>query len=132
MNKKILILILAGLAAAIALVWIGVEFINNSGETVNNQARQESGIVLYYGLGCPYCKIVDEYIEKNKLASRIIFSTKEVYYNRQNAIELSERAAACGMPSNQIGIPFLWDGSRCYVGSDSIIAFFENQLKLNQ
>ena len=99
---------------------------NNIGE---NQRAEESQIVLYYGEGCPACAVVEDYIEKNNIKERMEFEQKEVYYNKMNADELVERAKTCGISANSIQIPFLWDGSKCFVGSQTIIDFFNQKLK---
>lgn len=100
-------------------------------------------IILFYGEGCPHCAIVEKYIEENKIKEKfsfeekekissggkekIFFEEKEVYYNRKNAKELAKRAKICGIPENSIGVPFLWNGSKCFIGDQSIIEFFKQK-----
>lgn len=131
MNKKTIILIFVGILILVAVLF-GIRLAGNLNKAENGQADSqvslENGPILYYGIGCPHCDVVDEYLEKNKLTGRISFTTKEVYYNRQNAAELGQRADSCGIPSNFVGVPFLWNDGYCYIGSDEIIAFFENKL----
>jgi len=62
--------------------------------------------------------------------AKVPFIKKEIYYNKQNASELAEKAAACGIPADSIGVPFLWDGATCLVGDQPIIDFFK--AKINQ
>lgn len=99
---------------------------NNSYE---NQQTKESQIILFYGQGCPHCAIVEDYIEKNNINEKISFEEKEVYYNKGNANDLIQKAKACGIPTDSIGVPFLWDGEKCYVGDQEIIEFFNQKLK---
>lgn len=86
-------------------------------------------IILFVGDGCPHCAIVEDYIAKNEIASKIPFVQKEVYHNQGNANELVEKAKICGLPTNSIGIPFLWDGNggKCVVGDQDIIGFFKSK-----
>jgi len=100
---------------------------NNTAE--ENQQTEESQIILFYGDGCPACAVVEDYIGENNIQERVEFEQKEVYYNKKNADELSEKAKTCGISANSIQIPFLWDGSKCFVGSQTIIDFFNQKLK---
>lgn len=93
--------------------------------TTENQS--ESQIILFYGDGCPHCKIVEEYINENNVQNKISFAQKEVYYNQNNAKELETKAKTCGLPTNSIGVPFLWDGEKCLIGDQDIINFFKQK-----
>jgi len=99
-------------------------------KTTTTESQSASQIILFYGDGCPHCALVEEYVNQNDVEAKVPFAKKEVYYNKQNASELAERAAACGMPTDSIGVPFLWDGAKCLVGDQPIIDFFK--AKINQ
>ncbi len=88
----------------------------------------ENEIIFFYGDGCPHCAIVEEYIKENKVNEKVAFSTKEVYKNRNNSKQLEEKAKICGMPTDSIGVPFLWDGEKCLVGDVDIIEFFKQKI----
>lgn len=122
MNKKILIP--AILFVAVVLVAI-VMIVKDNGRQL---PKQESSIVLYYGDGCPHCAIVDEFVKENKVEEKVPHEKKEVYYNKKNADELASRAKTCGLPTNSIGVPFLWDGSQCFIGDKDIINFFKQKI----
>jgi glutaredoxin len=87
--------------------------------------KKHEGIILFYGDGCPHCAIVEEFIKENKIDVKISFSKKEVYYNKENSSLLIEKAKICNFDTNSIGIPFLWDGTRCLVGDQDIIEFLK-------
>ena len=88
-----------------------------------------NGIVLYYGDGCPHCAIVEEFLQKNKqVEQKVTFTRKEVYNNKRNAREMRDHAETCGMPTDSIGVPFLWTGSSCLTGDKDIIDFFQKKL----
>lgn len=97
-------------------------------ETVPEETQTEDQIIFFYGDGCPHCALVDEYLEKNNIAEKVSFSRKEVYHNRVNAKQLEEKAKACGMPTDSIGVPFLWDGEKCFVGDKEVIDFFKQKI----
>jgi len=100
-----------------------------SQESQQNQPKQQSQIVLYYGKDCPHCAKVEEYIQANKVKEKIAFEEKEVYYNRNNAKELGEKAKSCGINENEIGVPLLWNNGKCIIGDQDIIEFFKDKTK---
>ena len=93
--------------------------------TTKNQSASQ--IILFYGDGCPHCAIIEEYIKKNNINDKISFAQKEVYYNKNNANDLADKAKICGLPTNSIGVPFLWDGEKCLIGDQDIINFFKQK-----
>lgn len=99
-------------------------------QTKNQPDRKQSQIILFYGDGCPHCEIVDKYIEDNKIEEKVSFVRKEVYNNEKNQKELIEKAKACAISDNNIGVPFLWEKGMCFVGDQDIIDFFK--LKINE
>jgi len=86
------------------------------------------GVVLYWGAGCPHCAQVDAFITENNVEQKVRFERKEVYTNRRNAREMGRAAKQCGLPTDNIGIPFLWTGAQCLTGDKDIIAYFQQQL----
>lgn len=85
------------------------------------------GIILFYGQGCPHCKIVDDFITQNNIKGKVKFSNLEVWYNKDNQAILGAVAPKCGVSSSQVGVPFLFDGNnKCYVGDIDVINFFKN------
>ena len=126
MNKKtftpaIIFLVLA----VVAIIFVAK---SETGTKVTNEAV-ESDITFFYGDGCSYCKAVETYFDDNEVENRIDFTKREVYNNQANATLMAAKARACGLNTNSIGVPFLWDGSQCLIGDRDIIAFFEAELK---
>ena len=99
----------------------------STNETVAEEGQSADQIILFYGDGCPHCAIVEEYIKKNSIGDKISFAQKEVYYNQNNAIELEAKAKICGLPTDSIGVPFLWNGEKCLIGDQDIINFFKQK-----
>ena len=128
MKNKTIILSLGILAAA--LIGSFLLLSKNSVSPVG-PATQEDGIVLFYGTGCPHCALVNDFIQKNGIKEKVAFKEKEVYSNRSNAEELAVIAEKCGIPQDSIGVPFLWDGSKCLIGDKDIIDFFEKKADNN-
>lgn len=88
-------------------------------------------MVLFYGDGCRYCDHVEEFIVKNYVEDRVSFVRLEVLNHPTNVNILYDKAQRCGIPANQIGVPFLWDGATktCVLGYLDIISFFKQKLK---
>jgi len=129
MKNKIIIPTILFIVVFILSIFVLLQ--NKDNNTVqDNQQTEEGQIVLFYGDGCPHCAIVEDYIKKNNTKERLSFEEKEVYYNQSNANDLAQKAQICGISTDSIGVPFLWDGSKCYVGDQEIIDFFNG--KINQ
>jgi len=122
MNKKIL---LPTILFASVLVFSFLVLLKN--QPINQQSEQ-SQIILFYGIGCPHCAKVEEFIKENQIEKTISFVKKEIYFNRQNAKELEEKAKICEIPENEVGVPFLWDGEKCLIGDVDIISFFKEKI----
>jgi glutaredoxin len=106
-------------------VALGESKVTASVESLNEGKER---VILFYGTGCPHCSIVDEYLEENNAKEKIDFDHKEIYFNRASAKELEEKAKTCGIPTDSIGVPFLWDGEKCFVGDKDIIEFFKQKI----
>ncbi|MFZ2975287.1 MAG: hypothetical protein WA055_01480 [Candidatus Moraniibacteriota bacterium] len=96
----------------------------NSGDVDKN-----ASIIFFYGQECPHCKIVEKYIEENKIKEKVDFSEGEVYHNKNNSAFLAEKAGKCGIDTKSIGVPLLWADDKCYVGDKDVIEFFKNKIK---
>jgi len=85
------------------------------------------GIVEFYGQGCPHCKDVDDFIKANNIDQKVKFTKLEVWYNKSNAELLGQVAQKCNITSGSVGVPFLYDGLKCYVGEVDVINFLKNE-----
>lgn len=88
-----------------------------------------SGIILFYGDGCPHCENVDKFISENNVEEKVEFTRLEVFNNKSNAELLAKKAIFCEVDISQgVPVPFLWDGKNCLVGDEDIIKFFQNKI----
>jgi len=88
-------------------------------------SAQPSGMILFYGNGCPHCVNVDNYITDNNITQKVSFTKLEVFSNGVNAGFMQNDANTCGLNQSVVGVPFLWDGnSKCYIGDTDVINFF--------
>ncbi|MCL5017157.1 MAG: hypothetical protein M1155_00625 [Patescibacteria group bacterium] len=89
---------------------------------------EKNPIIFFYGQECPHCALVEQFIKENNVADKVSFEEKEVYHDPQNASELAEKANSCGIATNSIGVPFLWDGKNCIIGDQPVIDFFKQKI----
>jgi len=131
MNKKVIIptilFIIVFIISFVILLKNRENNLPDNNAIQDNQQTEENQIILFYGDGCPHCAIVEDYIKNNNIKERLSFEEKEVYYNRKNADDLVVKAKICGIPTDYIGVPFLWDGEKCFVGDQDIIDFFKQK-----
>lgn len=114
----------------IILVLIAVAVFFTGSQRQNNYPTTDpdtKGIILFYGEGCPHCKIVEDFMAENDILSKIILSQSEVWHNEENLQLLIKKAQICGLNIDTIGIPLLYDGeSKCFSGDQEIINFLKN------
>jgi hypothetical protein len=129
MSKKIsLSLALAG------LILLGVACTTNTNNNLNTNTNQPvvgaNEVILFYGTGCPHCVKVDEFLTANNIAAKVKFSKLEVFYNQDNAKLLGEKATACGLDTQSIGVPFLYDPNnnpKCLTGDVDVTNYFKQK-----
>lgn len=116
------------IVAAIALIGGSLFWKINRAPKATVTPTASSSIILYYGDTCSHCKLVEDFINKNKIKEKVTFTEKEIFNNEANAKELGERAVSCKLDTtNGIPVPFLWDGQKCILGDVDVIAFFKQK-----
>ncbi len=110
-------------------VFLGFGLILSGCGQPSGDVDKNASIIFFYGQECPHCKIVEKYIEENKIAEKVNFSQGEVYHNKNNSAFLAEKAGECGIDTKSIGVPLLWAEGKCYVGDEDVIEFFEEKVK---
>lgn len=136
MNKQklitgILTLFIVGL---LAIVVIGSKSKNKDTITEQNAsptiAIDNKIPVFFYGNTCPHCAEVEKWLEENKVEEKITIVKKEVYDNQQNAKELTKAAENCGLPTDSIGVPFLYAEDKCFIGTPDVINYLSTKMGL--
>lgn len=120
MSKKFFLFIFVGLAILGGLIF----FFIKKGSPGENDASE---ITLFSKTGCPFCAKVEEYVTANNIQEKVKFEVKNISLGA-NARLLEEKAKFCGLPLETIGVPFLWDGSKCLMGDEDIINFFKEKI----
>jgi glutaredoxin len=146
MNKKTNTIIAVGVVILIFGVIIVGSKAEESGETPppeviaknsdsetekeDTPAEEHGGNVLYWGTTCPACKEVMSWIEENEVDQKLTIIQKEVYENRQNSLELTQKARECGMDTRSIAVPLMYTAEEeCLVGYPDIIEYLEIELQ---
>ena len=123
-KTSIIIIIIIVLAGGLSWAWQSGIF---SAIPIKPIAIPE-GIILFYGEGCSYCKIVDDFINQNNIEEKAEFIQLEVWHNKDNQNILAQVMQKCDIQADQVGIPFLYDGnSKCHVGDVDVINFSKNE-----
>ncbi|MFA5109324.1 MAG: hypothetical protein WC458_02170 [Patescibacteria group bacterium] len=91
-----------------------------------NGKEAKSELILFYSDSCPHCQNVEKYINDNGVKNQLGFQELEVSQNKNNSALLVKKAHQCGLDVNSgIGVPFFFDGEKCLLGDQDIIAYFE-------
>ena len=85
--------------------------------------------IFFYGNTCPHCADVEAWMKENKIEGKISIIKKEVYDNQQNAQELTQVVESCGLPTDSIGVPFLYTEDKCLIGTPDIIDYLTEKTK---
>lgn len=89
-------------------------------------ATQKPKMILFYSTSCPHCQIVEKYISDNNIAAKLKFQKLEISQDPVNASLLEKRARECGLDvSLGLGVPFFFDGQKCFLGDQEIIDYFQ-------
>jgi len=122
MDKKIILTIIAIILAG-GLFWAWQSGVFSS----TKPFPIPGGIILFYGEDCPHCKNVEDFIFQNNLKEKVIFKELEVWHNKDNQNILVQVVQKCNIKTNEVGVPFLYDGANCYIGDKDIINFLKNE-----
>jgi len=86
--------------------------------------------ILFYGDTCPHCKVLEQFLDENKINERMTIEKREVYKDAGNAKLMMEAVTRCSLSPNNVGVPFLWTENKCFVGGDETTNFFKAKFKL--
>lgn len=139
MNKQtvvttILILVIVGLLTSIVLGSKNKSKTKgaDTSPTTKTEVITDGAITFFYGNTCPHCADVEAWMKENKIEEKVSLTKKEVYDNIGNSIELTKIAERCGLPTDSIGVPFLYAEGKCYVGSPDVITYLTNKTVMTE
>jgi len=130
MIKKIIPLIL------IVVVLFGVfKLLSQKPSSVTNPVdTSQFDLVLFYGSTCPHCKVVEEFINTNKITEKLKIDQLEVYENKDNAATMAaviQKVCPDQLSSKGVSVPFLVDikNNKCFIGQIDIPNYLSSQVK---
>jgi len=107
------------------LIWLASQ--SEGDEISDAKILNMDGIILFYGDGCPHCKDVEEFNEKNDMKNKVAFEELEVWKNEKNAELMKKAAEICDISPKQIGVPLLFAEGECHVGGPDVKDFFKEK-----
>jgi cytochrome c biogenesis protein CcdA/glutaredoxin len=102
---------------------------SNSIFAVQAQVKNQETIYFFYGNGCPHCSKVEEYFQKNDIYTKYSIESKEIYFNKDNAILFNKLLDERAVPDTQRGVPTLIVKNKVIMGDTPIINYFESNDK---
>jgi len=102
---------------------------NSTEDTSSIKGEQtQANPVLYTSSDCPHCQDLEQYINENNLTDKLAIDKRQVGQNfPKHNQELGQRAQECGLPADNVGIPFLYAQGQCSMGSNEIIPFLNQK-----
>ncbi|MFA7319036.1 MAG: hypothetical protein WC022_00330 [Parcubacteria group bacterium] len=100
-----------------------------SGSQTEQATVSDASMILFYGEQCPHCQDVEKYIADHQLDKKVSFSKLEVWSNKANANMMAQKAQACGIKTDSLGVPFLWATGKCYIGVNEVENFLDSAAK---
>jgi len=80
-------------------------------------------MTLFVGEGCSHCAAVERFLEEGEFYQSCSIEVKEVYFNHENAQELTNLFEEHNIPLLQRGVPTLLAEGELYIGEDEIKAY---------
>jgi glutaredoxin len=105
------------------IVW-GATASDSEKVSSDDAGNPNASTVYYYGDGCPHCDDVQEFLNESGIGFGEDLAKKEVWNNSANQREMLARAESCGLDQSRIGVPFLWNDGKCFVGAPEVMEYF--------
>lgn len=99
---------------------------DNSIDQVNVALDEE--LTLFYGDGCQYCTVVNNYIDQKNIENLTQLQVKEIYFNEENSSEFDSKFSQCQPQPPFRGVPLLWHGGFCIMGEQEIVDYLDSLL----
>ena len=121
--KKLIFVIVT----VVIIILADVIFISVKNHSIQQQMKDSHPLTLFYSTQCPHCDEVEVFIKKNKIMKKIDIQQKEIS-DRKNLNLLIKTAKKCHIDMDFLGVPLLWDGSKCFVGPKGIIDYLHQSV----
>ena len=109
------------------IILAGIFVFGGKDQSTPTPTPKSDSYIYFYSDTCPHCTNVAEFLETWEGKDKINLDKKEVSTNISSARELSQAAKSCDIPTNEVGVPFLYTPEgECIVGDTPIIDFFNS------
>ena len=119
----------------ILTILIGFYFLTSKKPaSIVSTVNPTSDYILFYGSTCPHCKIVEEFINTNKITEKIKIDQLEVYENKNNASLMAstvQKVCPDQLSGEGLPVPFLIDikNNKCVIGDTPITDYLSAKVK---
>ncbi len=128
MNKQVFSII------GVVVLFVGSVFLVYSMNQPKNQAvlrtLTKKDFIYFYGVTCPHCKVLNKFLEDKGINKKVKYEKLEVFYNEDNAALMKQAADMCKINPSGMGVPFILDKGKCYVGTPDAEKLFMEKFKL--
>lgn len=90
----------------------------------------EGPIYIYTSEQCAYCSTVENAVVKGQVNRKLPVVFREISRDEQNALEMLAVTQKCGLNIAKIGVPFLYDGQNCLEGTDKIMRYIDERMRV--
>lgn len=134
MNKKNIFLTIISVILIFGFLYGAYHFLSESDrkEIARKKALKNTNeVILYWGVTCPHCKNVEEYLKNNPdIEKKINIIRKEVFNDKNQASDMEDKAYLCKFDTSKgIGVPFLYFKGECIDGDKPIIDYLTKKAK---
>lgn len=101
--------------------------LSSCGTQNNDIINPDADYIYYYGITCPHCKDLNEYMEANDIYHKVSIEKKEVWKNEANQQEFEALAQKLQIPEDKLWVPFIYEKAtnKYYIGWDAKALFEE-------
>lgn len=86
------------------------------------QSYAQEEATLFWSVDCPYCHIVREKLDDEKLRERLNLKEIKVQKGTENVSLFNEKVEICQIDPKDAGVPMLFVEGKCYQGIDAIMS----------
>ncbi len=119
------------LIALFGTLFLVYQTTQSSLSTTSLVTLDKDAFIYFYGNTCPHCAELNEWLKETGIEKKVKFEKREVYQNKANANLMEQAAQICNLDTTQLGVPFVYDNGKCYIGSDQAKEIFQKKSKAN-
>lgn len=95
----------------------------------SNLQLAKNKIYYFFGNTCDHCQDLDKYLKEKKTSRKLKFEKLEVFENLDNKALMKQAVLDCKITEASVGVPFIYENKKCFIGIDEAKKFFDKKLK---